>query len=203
MVDKKTHFGRAGEYFAMSELLLRGWNVAVPVVDIGDDVFVIDDSDKTTWRLQVKSATAVSGPRGHTCKFTLSRSQLRAPQNIELFYMLILRVGTTWRFLVIPRAALSTLRAEYVAAAKARARGRPPLTDDEAKGDALAFEARSTMAAPPAGTRPWTTTSTPGRRSSRCSTRAPAPRVARLPRARQLPIRHRIPKRDPPNAALP
>ncbi len=40
----------------MSELLLRGWNVAVPVVDVGDDVFVIDDNDKTTYRLQVKSA---------------------------------------------------------------------------------------------------------------------------------------------------
>jgi hypothetical protein len=56
-VDKKTQFGRAGEYFAMSEVLLRGWNVAVPVVDVGDDVFVIDDNDKTTWRLQVKTAT--------------------------------------------------------------------------------------------------------------------------------------------------
>jgi hypothetical protein len=45
MSEKKTHFGRAGEYFAMSERLLRGWNVAVPVVDVGDDVFVIDDND--------------------------------------------------------------------------------------------------------------------------------------------------------------
>lgn len=43
---KKTHFGRAGEYFAMSELLLRGWNVAIPVVDVGDDVLFIDDQDK-------------------------------------------------------------------------------------------------------------------------------------------------------------
>ena len=57
MTDKTTHFGRAGEYFAMSELLLRGWNVAVPVVDVGDDVFVIDDSDKKTRRLQVKTST--------------------------------------------------------------------------------------------------------------------------------------------------
>jgi hypothetical protein len=33
--EKRSHFGRAGEFFAMSELLLRGWNVAVPVVDVG------------------------------------------------------------------------------------------------------------------------------------------------------------------------
>ena len=32
MAEKATHFGRAGEFFAMSELLLRGWNVAIPVV---------------------------------------------------------------------------------------------------------------------------------------------------------------------------
>jgi hypothetical protein len=59
MSERKTHFGRAGEYFAMSELLLRGWNVAVPVVDVGDDVFVIDDNDKTTWRLQVKASERI------------------------------------------------------------------------------------------------------------------------------------------------
>jgi hypothetical protein len=79
MPDKKTHFGRAGEFFAMSELLLRGWNVAVPVVDVGDDVFVIDDNDKTTWRLQVKSSKVENLPAGDgvKAKFTLSRAQLR------------------------------------------------------------------------------------------------------------------------------
>ncbi len=77
MADKKTHFGRAGEYFAMSELLLRGWNVAVPVVDVGDDVFVIDDNDKTTWRLQVKTAEGEANGGSVKAKFTLSRAQLR------------------------------------------------------------------------------------------------------------------------------
>src|SRR5690606_23258604 len=58
MPEKPTHFGRAGEFFTMSELLLRGWNVAVLVVDVGDDVFVIDDNDKTTYRMQVKPAAS-------------------------------------------------------------------------------------------------------------------------------------------------
>jgi hypothetical protein len=70
--DKKTHFGRAGEYFAMSELLLRGWNVAVPVVDVGDDVFIIDDNDKTTHRIQVKARSGEregkTDPRSSGCR---------------------------------------------------------------------------------------------------------------------------------------
>jgi hypothetical protein len=92
MTDKRTHFGRAGEYFAMSELLLRGWNVAVPVVDVGDDAFVIDDRDKTTRRVQVKTAMAEpmrakgEGAERVCASFKLSRTQLRTRQPIELFY---------------------------------------------------------------------------------------------------------------------
>ena len=36
----------------MTELLLRGWTLAGPVVDVGDDVFVVDDNDKTSCRVQ-------------------------------------------------------------------------------------------------------------------------------------------------------
>jgi hypothetical protein len=127
MADKRTHFGRAGEFFAMSELLLRGWNVAVPVVDVGDDVFVIDDNDKTTRRLQVKSAEAalVSGGQSQTqkprfrAKFSLSNAQLKSAQQIELIYMLLFRCAgdPRWRYLVIPRAKLAAIRNAYVEAA--------------------------------------------------------------------------------------
>jgi len=143
MADKKTHFGRAGEYFAMSELLLRGWNVAVPVVDVGDDVFVIDDNDKTTRRLQVKSAEAESIPEadggGVKAKFTLSRAQLRTAQPIELFYMLMVRIDrTAWHFLIVPRVELLKIRDAYVEAGKTRdGRGRRPVADEAATTDGL------------------------------------------------------------------
>ncbi|MCW5812564.1 MAG: hypothetical protein KIT84_16165 [Labilithrix sp.] len=145
MADKKTHFGRAGEYYGMSELLLRGWNVAVPVVDVGDDVFVIDDNDKTTWRLQVKSAEtgpiAEADGNGVKARFKLSRTQLRSLQRIELFYMLLIRVDASWRFLVIPRPELLEIRNTYVAAAADReGPGRRPLGDDTATTDGLPFE---------------------------------------------------------------
>ena len=145
MAEKKTHFGRAGEYFAMSELLLRGWNVAVPVVDVGDDVFVVDDHDKTTRRLQVKSATGrASEPGGADARevrasFKLSRRQLRTPQPIELFYMFVVRLEKTWRFLVVPRVQLLAVREAFVAASREGV-GRPPLADDVAKGDTLSLQ---------------------------------------------------------------
>ncbi len=32
----------------MAELLLRGWNVAIPEVDVGDDIFVVRDATRTS-----------------------------------------------------------------------------------------------------------------------------------------------------------
>lgn len=135
MSDKKTHFGRAGEYFAMSELLLRGWNVTVPVVDVGDDVFIIDDRDKATRRVQVKTSAAelLAGGRLRA-KFQLSRAQLRLTQPIELFYMLLVRAETRWRLLVIPRVDL--LRIRDAPPAKP-GRGAPRKSDEAARVDEL------------------------------------------------------------------
>jgi len=145
MAEKKTHFGRAGEYFAMSELLLRGWNVAVPVVDVGDDVFMIDDNDKTTLRLQVKAADEVAEEDGVTAKFTLSREQLRTPQQVELFFMLLIRLKASakWHFFVLPREDLAAIHKMYVeAGARRKGRGRRPLAHDAAKTDALGLEVK-------------------------------------------------------------
>lgn len=146
--EKTTHFGRAGEYAAMSELLLRGWNVAVPVVDVGDDVFVINDDDKTTFRVQVKSAYAIPVDAGHpqqqnawTASFNLSRAQLRAQEQIELFYMLMVRTDMGWRSLVIPRQRLFDIHDAYVSTPPG-GRGRPPKTHDSASTDGLSLEVR-------------------------------------------------------------
>jgi hypothetical protein len=40
----------------MSEFLTRGWNVAIPEVDIGDDIFVVQDDDGTMRRVQVETS---------------------------------------------------------------------------------------------------------------------------------------------------
>jgi hypothetical protein len=129
MADKTTQFGRAGEFFAMSELLLRGWNVAVPVVDVGDDVFVIDDKDKTSYRVQVKSAEPKLLDNGrYTACFALSRKQLNAPRRMELFYMFLVRISTRWRFLVVPREDLAQIIDAIAALPFGEHRGSLPRT---------------------------------------------------------------------------
>ena len=67
---QRSHFGMAGHYAAISEFLLRvsapsfcsefllrGWNAAVPAVDVGDDALVLDDDAGTVRRVQVKTSS--------------------------------------------------------------------------------------------------------------------------------------------------
>jgi hypothetical protein len=56
----KLYFGKAGHLYVMAELLLQKWNVAMPEVDIGDDIFVVRDKDGFFMKVQVKSANAIA-----------------------------------------------------------------------------------------------------------------------------------------------
>ena len=58
VTNKTSHLGRAGEFAAMSEILARGWNVAIPEVDMGSDVFVAQDDGTRLTRVQVKTSQA-------------------------------------------------------------------------------------------------------------------------------------------------
>jgi len=37
------YLGKAGHLMVMAEFLTRGWNVAIPEVDIGNDIFVVHE----------------------------------------------------------------------------------------------------------------------------------------------------------------
>jgi hypothetical protein len=136
-MEKRSHLGMAGHYAAMSEFLYRGYNVAVPAVDIGDDVYVVEDQVGTMWRLQVKTT---DGPRENIGTYQLSRHQLRNVKANELFFMFVTRWQQRWRFLLIGRPALAEIRDAFEAADRTGRRGRRPAADVDAMSDSLALK---------------------------------------------------------------
>jgi len=87
----------------MSEFLMLGWNVAIPEVDIGDDIFVVQDDNGTLRRVQVK--TSISTPRsdGYSAQFNVSVKNLRNITNIIVHYVFIVRCHDGWSKPVIIR----------------------------------------------------------------------------------------------------
>src|SRR5262245_37624356 len=106
-MEKRSHLGMAGHHAAMSEFLYRGYNVAVPAVDVGDDVYIVEDQQGTMWRLQVKTSDR---PGEVSRAFQLSRRQLRERKPNELFYMFVARRDSRWHFILIDRRTLAYLR---------------------------------------------------------------------------------------------
>jgi hypothetical protein len=138
--------GMSGQFVAMSEFLWRGYNVALPAVDVGEDIFVVEAENGILRRVQVKTAgTGTVKAGGKTVRFTLSRSQLRLPLGAStLFYMLLARwddvdANRHWRFILIRQDQLNALRASRPSGG----RGRDPKADADA-GDGLALSVRFT-----------------------------------------------------------
>jgi len=88
------YVGKAGHLAAMAEFLLRGWNTAIPEVDIGDDIYVVEDGDGTLIRVQVKTAHAKWHKSGKTygCTFALRADQVQADAVTPLYYVFMVRI---------------------------------------------------------------------------------------------------------------
>lgn len=97
-MSKKTNLyvGKAGQFAAMSEFLMRGWNVAVPEVDIGDDIFVVRDENGEFVRVQVKAATAQTHSKSFSAQFSLPIAQLDRDFVPELVYCFLIRYNNQW-----------------------------------------------------------------------------------------------------------
>ena len=88
------YLGKAGQQAVMSEFLVRGWNVATPEVDIGDDIFVVEDAQGIFRRVQVKASQATERTNGYSVRFSIPLSQLRKPILPELYFVLAIRKTT-------------------------------------------------------------------------------------------------------------
>ena len=97
------YLGRAGHLTVMSEFLLRGWNVAIPEIDIGDDIFVVQDESGTLRRVQVKTATSTDRRNSFSAQFKVSLKQLKNLSRIRLHYTFIVRYLNSWTKPIIIR----------------------------------------------------------------------------------------------------
>jgi len=85
--------GASAQWGVISEVMRRGFNVALPVVDSGDDFYVMRDRGGIYARVQVKSRKASwSVPRSSLrADFRVPVRQLRRPHHPELLYVFALR----------------------------------------------------------------------------------------------------------------
>jgi hypothetical protein len=136
-MEKRSHLGMSGHYAAMSEFLYRGYNVAVPAVDIGDDVYIVEDGEGTMWRLQVKTSDQPADISG---TYSLSRRQLREVKANELFFMFLARRRDRWRFILIGRDKLAEIRTTFEFADRPGRPGPKPKGDADARTDVLTLK---------------------------------------------------------------
>lgn len=103
--------GRSGQHAVMSVFLFRGYNAAIPEVDVGDDIFVVRDSDGDLSRIQVKAAIA-KGANRRRGRFHVKLIQLITVQRPELHYVFAFHYNELWRsFVVVSRFVLDSLYA--------------------------------------------------------------------------------------------
>lgn len=98
------YLGRAGHLAIMSEFLIRGWNVAIPEIDIGDDIYVVHDDNGTLRRVQVKTSVSTERKKSFSGQFNVPLKQLRDYKaNYQIYYVFIVRRAINWSLPVIIR----------------------------------------------------------------------------------------------------
>ncbi len=100
------YIGKSGQFAVMAELTYRGYNVAMPEIDKGDDIFVVNDASGAMWRVQVKTATGTEQRSSTRYQFRVRQAQIDLAQQPELHFAFVMRKGGRWRIAVISRDVL-------------------------------------------------------------------------------------------------
>jgi hypothetical protein len=104
------YLGKAGQSLIMSEFLARGWNVAIPEVDVGDDLFVVEDQKGVFHRVQVKTSQATERTDSYSAMFSVPFAQLNKEIIPEIYYVFVIRKMQKWaNVLLIDRSILLDL----------------------------------------------------------------------------------------------
>jgi hypothetical protein len=111
-MDKKVYnlfVGKAGHLAVMSELALRGYNPAIPEVDIGDDVYAVDEHGHLT-PVQVKTYVARQNKdNSYSAYPVVKKGQLLDSKERNLQYVFAVRIGNEWEFINFSRLELADL----------------------------------------------------------------------------------------------
>ena len=110
------YLGKAGQLATMSYFLARGWNVATPEVDVGDDIFVIEDKKGIFYRVQVKTSQAVERKDGnYSVRYNLPLAQLEAEITPEIYYVFVVYRNHEWaEKIIISRQDLDEIGRAHV-----------------------------------------------------------------------------------------
>jgi len=135
--EKGKYIGMAGHLAVMAELSRRGYNVAIPQIDAGDDIFSLNDETGDFKRVQVKTSNSpriAEGEKTRRCLFSIKREKLNKEEDKTIYVLCALigvrlktakgvRRGTRYRFLIFEREQLAKL-----ANARPRKKGKQPKT---------------------------------------------------------------------------
>lgn len=103
------YVGRAGHLAAMAECLSRGWNVAIPEVDVGEDIFVVEDETSKLAKVQVKTATGKEMKNGFKAQFIVPLKQINdeSTKGNDMRFIFVTRYNKTWQpYIIMTRKEL-------------------------------------------------------------------------------------------------
>jgi hypothetical protein len=98
--------GKAGQLAVMAELALRGYNVAMPEIDIGDDIFSVNDENGNLLRVQVKTSAEKKQKKSKRYQFRIRHSAIQNVVYPDSIFIFVMRDDDRWRFLIVDRAVL-------------------------------------------------------------------------------------------------
>lgn len=101
--------GASGQTAVVAELLQRKCNAAIPLVDLGTDVFAFKDNSEEVARIQVKAdkAKPYTKGSGYSARFGVPLKQLSHNDDPKLFYAFAVRLNGLWvNYVVIGRTDL-------------------------------------------------------------------------------------------------
>jgi hypothetical protein len=102
MANTTQYMGKAGQLAVMSEFAYRGYNVAMPEIDIGDDIFVVNDDNGNMWRIQVKTSRPYPHKNTTGWQFGAKWSAVATAKLPGVFFIFAMRRNNVsgWRYAI-------------------------------------------------------------------------------------------------------